>query len=286
MAAPPPSTRPEPLPTSEGTAPKRWPIDLARTDPGNPTDPVAAHPVGAVAETAYRPAREQPALVAGPATNHRRLPLTAILLSVLLVAGLGTGAALWQRGQHRTAAESTATAGGHRSAQATASSSIPRHKPVARHRRPREHRHVQPAPAPVIVPGNPVPVRPRAPAPAPQPRPSTSAVHSRPTPQPAPPPATAAVCTPNGCAARAYFVATGEHLFVCDQETDGYGGAAFYTRTDVPGQNNLATDTNGSGTCIDHNMNMPDGAKITFKVCLVDADNRFSDCSEPITATA
>ena len=39
------------------------------------------------------------------------------------------------------------------------------------------------------------------------------------------------------------------------------------------------SDTNGSGTCVDHNMNMPEGAKITFQACLVDHNGRRSNCS-------
>lgn len=78
-------------------------------------------------------------------------------------------------------------------------------------------------------------------------------------------------------------MADGEHLFVCDQSPDGYGAVAKYTRTDVPLQNNIATNTNGSGTCIDHNMNMPEGAHITFSICLI-KDGIYSRCSASITA--
>lgn len=101
-----------------------------------------------------------------------------------------------------------------------------------------------------------------------------------------PPQPNASVCTSGGCAARAYFVAEGEHLFVCDQTPDGYGAVAQYTRTDVPGQNNVAWNRNGSGTCVDHNMNMPEGAKIRFRVCLGDKSGRLSRCSAYITAVA
>ena len=94
------------------------------------------------------------------------------------------------------------------------------------------------------------------------------------------------ICTPGGCAAHAYFVAYGEHLFVCDDAKDGYGAIAQYTRSDVPGQNNDARNTNGSGTCIDHNMSMPEGSTITFRVCLLSSPGAISNCSARVTTSA
>ncbi|HEY9474919.1 MAG TPA: hypothetical protein VIS06_13835 [Mycobacteriales bacterium] len=105
---------------------------------------------------------------------------------------------------------------------------------------------------------------------------SSPSPSSQPSPTPPPPPT---VCTSDGsCAGKAYFVANGEHLWVCDRIADGYGAVAQYTRTDVPLQNNEAVNSGGAGTCIDHNMNMPEGAKITFRVCLKDgsSSSRFS----------
>lgn len=99
-------------------------------------------------------------------------------------------------------------------------------------------------------------------------------------------PTPVSICTSGGCAARAYFVAYGEHLFVCDDAKDGYGAIAQYTRSDVPGQNNDARNTNGSGTCIDHNMSMPEGATITFRVCLLSSSGAISNCSARITTSA
>jgi hypothetical protein len=116
------------------------------------------------------------------------------------------------------------------------------------------------------------------------PQPSTA------TPQPSstktPPPAPPTVCTPSGCAAKAYFVANGDHLFVCDDNSDGYGAVAQYTRTDVPGQNNEAENKNGHSTCVDHNMNMPEGAKITFRICLLKSSGTIFNCSAYLTAAA
>jgi hypothetical protein len=81
-------------------------------------------------------------------------------------------------------------------------------------------------------------------------------------------------------------VAAGDHLMVCDEKSDGFGVKAQYTRTDYPGQNNDADATSGAGTCLDHNMNMPAGTKITFRVCLLDAAGKLSNCSAYITTSA
>lgn len=135
------------------------------------------------------------------------------------------------------------------------------------------------------------------------PRPTDPGTHPAtrpPTTVPAPPPPPPATKPPasspappsyptvytSGGAGKAYFVALGEHLFVCDLVPDGYGVVAQYTRTDVPGQNNEAKDGNGSGSCVDHNMNMPEGAKITFRVCLISKSGALSRCSGRITAVA
>jgi hypothetical protein len=121
------------------------------------------------------------------------------------------------------------------------------------------------------------------------PRSSTPGAGTPPSPKPtatnAPPPPTA--CTPSGCAAKAYFVANGEHLFVCDEKADGHSAVAWYTRTDVPAQNNEAAERSGAGTCLDHNMNMAEGVKITFKICLQDGTTGpLFDCSATLTAGA
>jgi serine/threonine-protein kinase PknK len=116
---------------------------------------------------------------------------------------------------------------------------------------------------------------PAQPPPSSAPKPPTSA----------PPPPT--VCTSDAaCAGRAYFVVAGAHLFVCDEKSDGYGAVAQYTRTDVPAQNNEAIDKNGYGTCVDHNMNMAQGVKITFRVCLVDSSDKRFDCGTYKTIAA
>jgi hypothetical protein len=136
-----------------------------------------------------------------------------------------------------------------------------------------------PAAPPAALPGN----QPPPGANPPQAPPGTSAA-ARPQ-----PPSSAAqkpteLCTPDGCAARATFVPEGDHLYVCDNKADGHSAMAWYQRSDVPGQNNEAWDNNGAGTCIDHNMNMPEGTKITFRVCIADSDNHHVlVCSNTVT---
>ena len=73
---------------------------------------------------------------------------------------------------------------------------------------------------------------------------------------------------------------------VCDEKSDGLGVLAQYRRTDVPLQNNEAAAKGGAGTCVDHNMNMAEGTKITFRVCLIDAADKLSNCSAYITTSA
>ena len=115
---------------------------------------------------------------------------------------------------------------------------------------------------------------------------ATRAPAPLPSSEPIPASSPVSICTPGGCAAHAYFVADGDHLFVCDDAKDGYGAIAQYTRTDVPGQNNDARNTGGNGTCLDHNMNMPEGSTITFRVCLLSGSGAISTCSARITTTA
>jgi hypothetical protein len=131
----------------------------------------------------------------------------------------------------------------------------------------------------------PEPQRDKAQSASPTAAPSRSTAAPQPSGATTPPPPPTA-CTPSGCAGKAYFVTNGEHLFVCDDNNDGYGAVAQYTRTDVPGQNNEALNKNGHGTCVDQNMNMPEGAKITFRICLLKSSGTIFNCSAYLTAAA
>jgi hypothetical protein len=84
--------------------------------------------------------------------------------------------------------------------------------------------------------------------------------------------------------ASGYFVSDGEHLHVCDDVQDGHSAVAVYTRSDVPGQTNTAWDTKGISTCTDHNMNMPEGATIRWKICVGESSSQtWFGCSDWVT---
>ena len=117
-----------------------WLDEVARTDPAGRTDPASHFPAAGLAATEFRPDRERPAVVARPAASHRRMPVAAIMLSVVLLAGAGTGLALWQRGQDRSSASPPATAAAQRSTASTATAST-----AARSANPPHRSGAQPA---------------------------------------------------------------------------------------------------------------------------------------------
>lgn len=220
--------------------------------------------------TRYRPER---LAVAAEAPVRRGRPR-----AVLTVASLATVAVLVAGG----ALVATAVSRSHHAPHVTAAASS-----IAT---PTGRATMVPQPPVGTQPAEPEPGRPAAPAPTtarvtvPAPTGTATSIPTSSNPKPAPPPPTA--CTPKGCAAKAYFVAYGDHLYVCDESGDGYGAIAQYTRTDYPGQNNDAVNKNGQGTCVDHNMNMPEGAKITFRVCLLKSTGEVFDCSGYLTTSA
>jgi hypothetical protein len=240
------------------------------------SDPSPAPPTGPTAPdepTRFRPERLAAAADAPVRRGRRRAVLTIASLAtvvVLVAAGvlIATIVNRPHHAPHQVVAVSTATTPTRARPSAAATGTKMAPPPAG----------AQPAPP---GPG-------RSPASAPTTTgtaPSSPTVSSpKPAPPPQPPPPTA--CTPNGCAAKAYFVAYGDHLYVCDNSGDGYGAIAQYTRTDYPGQNNDAANKNGKGTCVDHNMNMPEGAKITFRVCLLKSTGEAFDCSGYLTTSA
>lgn len=146
------------------------------------------------------------------------------------------------------------------------------------------------------------PSAPGSPGTGPSSQPSTSTPRPpatpRPTTAPAPPPTSAApeppqsttptsrVCTTSGCAGDASFTPYGEHLIICDKNPDGKGVRVEYRRSDVPNQNNIQDNRGGNGTCRDVNFDMPEGATITYRVCLINSSNVTSNCSARVTDTA
>ncbi|HEX6500116.1 MAG TPA: protein kinase [Micromonosporaceae bacterium] len=229
----------------------------------------SAPPAGAVAPdepTRYRPDRLA-AASAGPVRRGRRRValIAATVAGVVLVAAGAVVATVVTRshqGPRQVAAVSSATTPTHPRPSGTSAKPAPQAPADSHGTRPGPARSTRSVPATA------------GPAPS-------SARPSSAKPTPAPP----TVCTP-GCAGKAYFVAYGDHLYVCDTSSDGYGVVAKYWRTDYPGQNNDAVNKNGTGTCVDHNMNMPEGAKITFWVCLLTGSGEAIDCSGKLTTTA
>lgn len=71
------------------------------------------------------------------------------------------------------------------------------------------------------------------------------------------------------CNGAAKFVQAGDHLYVYDNRKDGYNVVVRYYREDTGNQENHAWNTKGGAdTTYDHNMNMPEGDKIEYQVCL------------------
>ncbi|GDY33398.1 serine/threonine-protein kinase [Gandjariella thermophila] len=257
-------------PRSFAPQPPPW----AAAVPGEPRSG-GAHPATPVGGPSFpdTPPGESVWHTAGPARPRRRRMALTVVGVLVAVAALTVGLAAWQRALHgeaRPQAQSAATS--------TADPTVP----------------ASAAPGATTVPvtsvaggapAGPAPPAGRGTTPgAPPPPAATTVTSAKASSSPAEQPTS--VCTPDGCAARASFVAYGDHLYVCDNKADGHSAVAWYQRSDVPGQNNEAWDNNGSGTCIDHNMNMPEGAKITYRVCVGDYDTRrLLVCSNTITAT-
>jgi hypothetical protein len=228
------------------------------------------------AETSVRAGRDRVPVRAEPAPGRGRT-VAAVFAAVAVVAAAGAVAWLnWPSGDD-TAERARPAQAAHTTTAVVKPSGRPRHtttQPTAGRQPPQGGEVAAPPDAAAPQPATDAAGQPAKPAP---PAPSTPAPTR---------PASASVCTPNGCAGRATFDATGEHLIVCDNKDDGFGAVARYTRSDVPGQNNDAWSREGTGKCIDHNMNMPEGARITFQVCLEDNGTRVFSCSDFRTGTS
>ncbi|MDZ5447685.1 serine/threonine-protein kinase [Micromonospora sp. 4G57] len=236
-------------------------------------DPSPAPPDGPATPgeaTRYRPER-QSAPASGPVRRGRRraVVIVASLATVAVLVAAGTLiAAVVNRPRHTPSQALTVASATPTNPRPSAAPS--KAKPQSARTQPARH--------------GAAPGRPSSPAPASTTATPSSAASSSPKPTPQAPPPT--VCTPNGCGAKAYFVGEGDHLYVCDNSGDGYGAIAQYTRTDYPGQNNDAVNKNGAGTCVDHNMNMPEAATITFRVCLLKSTGEIFNCSAYRTTSA
>jgi hypothetical protein len=73
-----------------------------------------------------------------------------------------------------------------------------------------------------------------------------------------------------GGVASATFQQDGDHLYVWDDDADGWSAVVQYWRSDtggVGGQLNEAWNHYGAGHRIDHNMNIPESGWIEYRVC-------------------
>jgi eukaryotic-like serine/threonine-protein kinase len=238
---------------------------------------LAAHRIGGEAERDQEPARgTEP----DPAAPRYRTPVIVAAL-VLLTGAVGIGGLL------------AASRGGDESALATASWT---------EKTPAPSTTVSPAttvaPPPPEDPSTTV-AAPIDPVPATVPSTALRTTTRRPAtttppPPPAPPPpapttalpSELSVCTTGGCAGRARWVSSGDHLVVCDDERDDLTVVAYYRRSDMADRSNEAANRNGSGECTDHDLDIPEGPTITLRVCLTDNGRNPSRCSGWVTGRA
>ncbi|MGW0889846.1 hypothetical protein [Saccharopolyspora sp. NPDC002578] len=93
-------------------------------------------------------------------------------------------------------------------------------------------------------------------------------------------------CTSDGnCHGHAEFAKNGDHLYAEDTFADGFGVYVHYYRYDI-GTAGEFTNRKGARTRVDHDMNLREGSKIEFEVCLLDRYNTTFDCSPTETTTA
>lgn len=75
-------------------------------------------------------------------------------------------------------------------------------------------------------------------------------------------------CTADtGCAGRATFTSLGEIFHVFDQLADGHSAVVLYWLPDGSGPT-LIWNSNGNGTDVTANLELPEGSWITYRVCL------------------
>jgi hypothetical protein len=80
--------------------------------------------------------------------------------------------------------------------------------------------------------------------------------------------ADSARCTADsGCAGRATFASYGEVFTVYDQLGDGHSAVALYWLPDGSGPH-LIWNSNGNGTNVKGDLELPEGSWITYRVCL------------------
>jgi len=89
----------------------------------------------------------------------------------------------------------------------------------------------------------------------------------------------------SSCAARANFVSLGEHLYVEDRIADGLSAVARYWLEGGTGPF-LVWNSNGAGSRVDRDLELPEGSWIFYQVCVGVAllgDVWTSTCSAGVT---
>ncbi|TDC95548.1 hypothetical protein E1161_04800 [Saccharopolyspora aridisoli] len=71
------------------------------------------------------------------------------------------------------------------------------------------------------------------------------------------------------------FNPTGEHLYICDNASDGHHPVARYYRSDSSGLKTKHADV-GYGTCLDHNLSIPESGWINYQACNYEGSTQLS----------
>lgn len=89
----------------------------------------------------------------------------------------------------------------------------------------------------------------------------------------------------SGCAGRATFTSLGEIFHVFDQKADGHSAVVLYWLPDGSGPT-LIWNSNGNGTEVTANLELPEGSWISYRVCLGEGGPKTvmtETCGAPLT---
>src|SRR5256885_11622566 len=89
----------------------------------------------------------------------------------------------------------------------------------------------------------------------------------------------------SACAGRATVQSYGEVFKVYDQVADGHSAVALYWLPDGSGPT-MIWNSNGNGTVVTGDLELPEGSWITYRVCLGEGGPKtvmLETCSAPIT---
>lgn len=209
--------------------------------------------------------------------GRRRTPKLVILAAIAVLAAVATtGATAWQNSANEPTPGSGAAAGNETvdeppPALPSADPSKPSTKPSASKSTGASAGPSEEDSAPATEPSG-------SPTESPDPEPTD-------VPSQEPPDGATSVCAP-GCAAQAYFVSFGEHLFVCDNDAnDGLTTAAVFATSD-DGVDRVARNSLNPGQCADHNLSVSEGGEVAFRACVSDDTGRLFRCSDVVSSVA